>query len=84
MSIDSTALSKYNLEHLATAKAKARLMARADPSDPFTYNRVLTHILNGVCVASDYDVEFRKETRYTEREPRKAYKVDIPCNMKRP
>lgn len=65
---------------------KAGAQARADKSDPFTYDRVLSHFKCGFPMSiDDYQVDFRPEQReYTSHGETIRYSVDVPVNMKRP
>ncbi len=78
----SQALATYNRTNLALCQATALKQQKANRSDPFTYNRVMTHLLNGLCLISDYNVQFRKEPRKTAQGA--SYSVDISWDMKRP
>jgi len=77
----NTKLAAYNKENLNLCQLIAIKQKKANPSDPFTYDRVMAHLLNGLCVISDYEVEFRKESRETEHGS--SYSIDVPYNMKR-
>lgn len=70
---------------------------RADPSDPFTYHRVHSHMTSGIGIETKenkdgtfsripcYSVGFSEETRhFTSRETgkRTAFKVAVPVNRK--
>ena len=77
----NTKLAAYNKANMPLCQAIAAKQKKANPSDPFTYDRVMAHLLNGLCVISDYEVEFRRESRETESG--KSYSVDVPYNMKR-
>ena len=80
--ITPNSLANYNKANMGACITVANKQRQANPSDPFTYNRVMSHLLSGVCMISDYEVEFRNEPRTTETG--KAYSVQIPCNQKRP
>ena len=86
MSIHSPSLAKYNHKHLRECEAVAAAQAGANPSDPFTYARVLSHMLCGHCLISDYQVDFRKEQRKYVGEDGKEleYTVEVPVNQKHP
>jgi len=74
------ALADYNQSHFSQCHGVAMRQRKAVPSDPFTYNRVMAHLLNGICMISDYAVDFRKEGRVTANGAH--YSVDVPHNMK--
>ena len=78
----NTSLAAYNRTQLLACLNVADKQQHADKSDPFTYDRVMAHLLGGLCMISDYEVEFRNEPRTTETG--KPYSVQIPCNQKRP
>jgi hypothetical protein len=60
----------------------ALAQALADPSDPFLYSRVLTHLRSGVCqTPSDYSVSWHKEERTAKNG--KPYTVNVPSSIKR-
>lgn len=75
-------LGNYNRSQISVCEDVAKKQQHADRSDPFTYNRVMSHLLTGLCLISDYEVEFRNEPRMTENG--KSYSVQVPCNQKRP
>ena len=67
---------------------KALEQAKADPNDPFAFNRCKSHLENGICALEDYSVEFRRSAIDMlditgERIVGKKV-VDFPTNMKRP
>ncbi len=74
------ALAAYNRDHMLLCIATATKQQKANRSDPSTFNRVMSHLLNGLCLISDYDVQFRKEGRKTATGA--SYSVEVPCNMK--
>ncbi len=78
----NTSLGLYNRANMQACIAVANKQKHANPSDPFTYDRVMSHLLGGLCLISDYEVEFRNEPRTTESG--KSYSIQIPCNQKRP
>ncbi len=72
--------NKDEIEYIAQAQAKA------DPSDPFVYNRVYSELMQGLGdTINDYDVSFKEESRsYTsENGEEKTYSVEVPYNRKR-
>ena len=75
-------LAAYNRSQMQACIHVANKQMMANPSDPFTYSRVMSHLLNGLCLVSDYEVEFRNEPRTTESG--KSYSAQVPINMKRP
>ena len=76
----NTSLQGYNRSHQDQCHIAATRQQKACPSDPFTYHRVFSHLLNGMCLISDYDVKFRKEARTTVQGA--TYSVEVPHNMK--
>lgn len=84
----SQALATYNKDHILLCQATAIKQQKANLSDPFTFDRVMTHLLCGLCIMSDYAVEFRKEARIVVNSlttaQGKTYSVEVPHNMKRP
>lgn len=76
----NTALATYNRANMTLCTATATKQQKANRSDPSTFNRVMTHLLGGLCLISDYDVQFRKEMRKTATGA--SYSVEIPHNMK--
>ena len=72
--------NRAEIEFIAQAQAKA------DPSDPFVYNRVYSELMQGLGdTINDYDVSFKKDPRsYTsENGEEKTYSVEVPYNRKR-
>ena len=78
----ANSLATYNRSQMRACQTVAEKQQHANSSDPFTHDRVMSHLLGGLCMVSDYEVEFRNEPRTTESG--KPYSVQIPCNMKRP
>lgn len=76
----NTSLAAYNRANMPLCITAATKQQKASPSDPFTFNRVMTHLLHGLCLISDYDVQFRKEARKTATGI--SYSVEVPCNKK--
>lgn len=65
----------------------ANNQAKADKSDPFIRDRVLTHLRGGLCTINDYQVEFDKvEIPLTDIEGNNVGVMhqEVPKNMKRP
>ncbi len=79
---DRLSLANYNRDHMPSCIAIASKQKTANRSDPFTYDRVMSHLLGGLCMLSDYEVDFRNEPRMTESG--KSYSVQVPMNQKRP
>ncbi len=50
----------HQKKHVPECQAVARAQARASPSDPNTYDRVMSHLLNGITLRGDYLVEWAK------------------------
>ena len=80
--VTNKSLAAYNRSQMSAVIDVAKKQKAANPSDPFTFNRVMSHILNGLCMISDYEVEFRNEPRMTDSG--KSYSVQVPFNQKRP
>ena len=72
---------EYYREHSHAILALASKFKKADSSDPFVFNRVVSHILNGVGQPEHYNYEFKLEYRTTENGEK--YSVMVPVNMKR-
>ena len=54
---------EYNKKEQAeVTQSKALDQAKADPNDPWAFERTKTHLENGLCDLEDYDVEFRRIT----------------------
>lgn len=62
-------------------KVMASKFKQADPSDPFAYNRIYTHLTLGVGQLSEYKCDFKSEYRVTPRGEK--YAVQVPCNIVR-
>lgn len=63
----------------------AKAWAKAWPSDPFAYGHALAMMESGAALPSDFDVEFRYETRsYSNGNRVVEYGVEVPTNIKRP
>ena len=62
----------------------AKEQAKADPSDPFAYSRVLSHMLDGTSMRGDYEVEFHKEKAWSQLDPKAEIVVQRPRNRKVP
>ena len=75
-------LVKFNRQGAMEAARRAENWGRANKSDPFARDVAISHMFNGVCLISDYDVEFRQEERLGYDGTR--YTVEVPHNMKRP
>lgn len=58
--------------------------AQADRSDPFVYNRVRSHLDNGVTLSTDYHVEWDKERRESQFSPGVEINVRVPKKRKLP
>ena len=83
--MDPKLLKAYRAKHWREqCHQVATDQAKADPSDPHVFNRVMSHLVNGRALPSDYQVEFRKEERTTLGENPSAYTVDVPFSMTRP
>lgn len=87
-------LSKYDLERLGDPTQVALAQARADKSDPFTYNRVIAHQRSGLHIRrfrnangstqieNDYSVELIEHTE-TISFDNGTRKVTRPHNWRR-
>jgi hypothetical protein len=64
----------------------ARLFALADRSDPFAFNRAMSHTLNGVASAHDGDKYYQAEPSLEQRVTPKGerYNVTVYKEVKRP
>ena len=58
--------------------------SQADRSDPFMYNRVGSHLANGVALSTDYHVEWDKEKRESQFSPGVEISVRVPKKRKIP
>ena len=72
-------------------KARARVEqtaldhARADRSDPFTYNRITSRLFAGTEDLDDYHVDWRKETRKVQTQNGTIdYTIEVATNRKVP
>ena len=74
--------ASYHKQAAQQVRHIASQQAKADPSDPFSFNRHASHLLNGVTEMGDYNVDWRTEYRVTSKGDR--YSVQVPCNVKRP
>lgn len=55
--------------------------AKAEPSDPFTEDRVRAYFREGIAELADFNVRFRKEERVTEKGNK--YTVEVPYGQVR-
>ena len=81
MAQDRIRLAEYNRRHIRSCRMVAGKQAHADRSDPFVYDRVMVHLLGGLGLITDYEVNFINEPRVTENGT--SYTVQIPNNQKR-
>jgi len=87
---------KYALhqrKHVPECQVVARAQARANSSDPNTYDRVMSHLLNGTALRGDYQVEWGKRrgeapfaalSKHPFASPAVGITVKIPINRKIP
>ena len=78
----NAALAEYNRTQYTEMRKVATDQAKADPSDPHTYNRVMSHLQNGIATGSDYSVTFQPMERTLADGSR--FTVMVPSNMGRP
>ena len=62
----------------------AHAQAKAERSDPFVYNRVSSHLANGVTLSTDYEVQWDREKRPSQLDPKVEIIVTIPKKRKLP
>lgn len=84
----------HQKKHVPECQAVARAQARASPSDPNTYDRVMSHLLNGITLRGDYLVEWAKRrqasacfaplSKHPLASPLVGITVEIPINRKIP
>jgi len=84
----------HQKKHIPECQAVARAQARANSSDPNTYNRMMSHLLNGVTLRGDYLVEwgrrgqasacFASLSKHPLASPLSEITVEIPVNRKIP
>jgi len=79
--IDRTRLAGYNRKHIRSCRMVAGKQAFAARSDPFVYDRIMSHLLGGLGLITDYEVSFINEPRVTEAGT--PYTVQVPNNQKR-
>ena len=61
----------------------AREYGKANPGDPFSRDRAISHLRSGLAIPLDYRVEWRNEGReYIRDEKAVEYVVSVPTNMR--
>ena len=55
--------SVHQKKHIPECKTVAKAQARANPSDTHTYDRVMSHLLNGITLRGDYLVSWVRRRR---------------------
>ena len=58
--------------------------AKADRSDPYTYDRIRSHLDNGVTLSTDYEVQWDREKRPSQFEPKVGIIVTVPKKRRLP
>ena len=53
----------HQRKHVPECQTVAKAQARTCPSDPNTYDRVMSHLLNGITLRGDYLVSWVKRRR---------------------
>ena len=53
----------HQKKHVIECQTVAKAQARANPSDTNTYDRVMSHLLNGITLRGDYLVSWVKRRR---------------------
>lgn len=71
-------------ERRSLAKANAMAQVRAERSDPFLYNRIMSHITDGLTSPDDYHVEFVPDKIETILSYPNKVDVLMPRNRKIP
>lgn len=71
----------YRAEHMQACRALAMAQARADRSDPFTYSRVMSHLLDGAAEMDDYTLEWQAKQHRTAQGA--EYVLMVPINVRR-
>ncbi len=78
----------YNRDfYTVQVERSASDQAKAEKSDPFTRDRIRTHLRGGLCNMEDYSVEFKKKEEDVLDLSGKAVitiVTETPTNMKRP
>jgi len=85
----------HQKKHVPECQAVARAQARSNPSDPNTYDRVMSHLLNGITLRGDYLVEWAKRNEdspmaelkahmHTYKQGKPITTISIPINRKIP
>ena len=83
----------HQKKHILECQTVAKAQARANPSDTNTYNRVMSHLLNGITLCSDYLVSWAKKRRDSSLAALSQHQlasfpreitVEIPINRKIP
>lgn len=76
---------RQNEEYRQKCRYVASVWGRAHRSDPHAERVALSRLRNGICIPSDYQVEWRDEPRSYERDGQVVeYTVPVPINMKCP
>ena len=50
----------HQKKHVPECQGVAKAQARSNPSDPNAYDRVMSHLLNGITLRGDYSVEWAR------------------------
>ena len=83
----------HQKKHIPECQTVAKAQARANPSDTNTYDRVMSHLLNGITLRSDYLVSWVKRRRDSSLSALNKHPlasallgttVEIPVNRKIP
>ena len=53
----------HQKKHIPECQTVAKAQARANPSDQYAYDRVMSHLLNGITLRGDYLVSWVKRRR---------------------
>lgn len=83
----------HQRKHVPECQTVAKAQAKANSSDPNTFDRVMFHLLNGITLRGDYQVEWAKRreeslfapvSKHSLASPAVGIAVEIPINRKIP
>ena len=85
--------SLHQKKHVPECETVARAQAKANPSDVYSYDRVMSHLLNGITLRGDYLVSWAKVrvegalgplTKHPLADKWVGTTIEIPINRKIP
>lgn len=74
----------FNKKNRTTCVTVAQDQAKADRSDPFVFNRSMSHMMNGLARRNDYEHQWGKERGFSPFKPHNPMSVDIATHRKIP